>query len=478
MTKNQFLDILSIDNKLVNKRCTTEFLSKNGLLNELNKFVDESFGTVSERIKFVKYGGGYCQTCNTRTKVDVSGQGFAKYCKEHFHDAKKGKVATNRKEIDIEKAISLYNAGSSISTIANQIGISNVALKSKLVAADVQFRSHSENQKLNSYNKGKSTFLFDESWWRSQYPEKSSETIAKELGCSPTLVLNRLAQYGIDRTFVRDTRPESIIEDLLKSLNVTYQKKVTGILPNNYELDFLIGNVAIEVNGLFWHSEANNKTKAYHLTKTELCESKGIQLLHFWDTEILDQQDAVENIIKAKLNKNQKVFARKCTVRYIEDSDTKDLLKYHMQGYTPAAMRIGLYYDGELVCLGTFSKPRFAKQYDWELIRFVSKPNITVVGGLSKILSQVSGTIISYANRRWSIGGAYDRCGFSMTHVTQPNYYYTKDFKSVHSRYKFQKHKIQHLPMFDPILPEHEIMKNNGYWRVWDCGQLVYVKKA
>jgi len=35
----------------------------------------------------------------------------------------------------------------------------------------------------------------------------------------------------------------------------------------------------------------------------------------------------------------------------------------------------------------------------------------------------------------------------------------------------FQKHKLKTiLPTFDPTLTEWENMKNNGYDRIWDCG--------
>ena len=48
----------------------------------------------------------------------------------------------------------------------------------------------------------------------------------------------------------------------------------------------------------------------------------------------------------------------------------------------------------------------------------------------------------------------------------------------VGSRYKFQKHKLKHiLNVFDESLTEWENMINNGYDRVWDCGNRVFVKE-
>jgi len=43
------------------------------------------------------------------------------------------------------------------------------------------------------------------------------------------------------------------------------------------------------------------------------------------------------------------------------------------------------------------------------------------------------------------------------------------------ARQKYQKHKIKDiLPIFDEALTEWENMKNNGYDRFWDCGNLVF----
>lgn len=59
---------------------------------------------------------------------------------------------------------------------------------------------------------------------------------------------------------------------------------------------------------------------------------------------------------------------------------------------------------------------------------------------------------------------------------TSPNYFYiTKNASTIESRQKFQKHKLKNiLPTFDEKLSEWENMKNNGYDRFWDCGNLVF----
>jgi hypothetical protein len=113
---------------------------------------------------------------------------------------------------------------------------------------------------------------------------------------------------------------------------------------------------------------------------------------------------------------------------------------------------------------------------------FASKRFITVVGGASKLFAAFNqrylpGSVVSYADRRYSDGGLYKVLGFEFSHNAAPNYWYFKnrDSGSIYSRIAFQKHKLAgKLPNFDPTLSEWENMKRNGYDRVFDCGNSVW----
>lgn len=86
--------------------------------------------------------------------------------------------------------------------------------------------------------------------------------------------------------------------------------------------------------------------------------------------------------------------------------------------------------------------------------------------------------LISYADRRWSSGGLYNALGFTLDHMSDPNYWYLdSSFSKRIYRYAFAKYKQKDvLAKFDPSLTELENMKTNGYSWIWDCGNLVYVK--
>ena len=251
----------------------------------------------------------------------------------------------------------------------------------------------------------------------------------------------------------------------------------------NPELDIYIPskNIAIEYNGLFWHSENMGKDYKYHLDKTKLCEERGIRLIQIFEDEWLTKSSIVKNRIKNILGITPyRIYARKCKVKEIESSlSSKFLDKYHIQGNCNSSIRLGLFYKNRLVSLMTFGKPRFNKSYDWELLRFVTIGSFNVVGAAGKLLNYFrenhNGSIISYADRRWSQGNLYLNLGFREIESSAPAYFYTKDHVR-YSRVKFQKHKLKDiLPIFDENLSEKQNMENNGYMRVWDCGNKVFV---
>ena len=93
-----------------------------------------------------------------------------------------------------------------------------------------------------------------------------------------------------------NTKWRSKFEDTL--INVIKSISNTKITHNNKkiiypkELDIYLPNLklAIEFNGILYHSTAFNCPKDYHLMKSLLCREKGIRLIHIYEFENLDEQ--------------------------------------------------------------------------------------------------------------------------------------------------------------------------------------------
>jgi hypothetical protein len=132
----------------------------------------------------------------------------------------------------------------------------------------------------------------------------------------------------------------------------------------------------------------------------------------------------------------------------------------------------------ELVALMTFGVPRYNGKYEWELLRYCTKLNTTVVGGASKLFKSFlrthEGRVISYADRHWSQGNLYQQLGFSLVNTSPPSYFYVVHGKR-ERRERYQKHKLATLlSSFNPELTEKENMKLAGYHAIYDCGSLVF----
>lgn len=278
---------------------------------------------------------------------------------------------------------------------------------------------------------------------------------------------------------------ESQIAEYLDELGIDYITNDKKIL-NGLELDVFIPkhNLAIEYDGLYWHSETVGKDKNYHLNKTKKCEEQGIQLLHVFSYEWNLKREIVKSIIASKLGiYHNKYYGRKCVVREI-DTKTKNqfLEKNHIQGADKSKCKLGLYHDNELVSVMTFGKRSLGKgDSKLELIRFCNKLNCTVIGGASKLFNfflnnyEVDSDITTYCDRRYSIGGFYDKLGFTYSHSSQPSYYYFRNDLEMINRNRMMKHKMSKmLEKFNPNLTEVENARNNKYNRIWDCGTHVY----
>jgi len=283
---------------------------------------------------------------------------------------------------------------------------------------------------------------------------------------------------------LNSSRAEKEIVDFIKSLNINNIIENDRIILDGKELDIYLPdyNLAIEFDGLYWHSESMGKDKNYHLNKTEKCNEKGIRLIHIFEDEWTDKQEIIKSIIKIKLGIiPNKIYARKCIIKEVENKEEKIFLENnHLQGSVGSRIKLGLYYENELVSLLTFGKPRYSS-YDWELLRFANKLDTSVIGGFAKLLKHFTrnylGTIISYSDRRYFTGAIYENNGFEYSHKSKPSYFYIDNKRIIkYNRIKFQKHKLKDLlEEYDETLTEKDNMLMNGYDRIWDCGNNVYV---
>jgi len=297
--------------------------------------------------------------------------------------------------------------------------------------------------------------------------------------------------YHLNSVFCNKCEPhkrettENELFDFIKTIlpNDDVKRRDRTVL-NGKELDFLIPSkkVAIELNGLYWHSENGGKLKKhYHLNKLQNCAFHGIRLIHIYESEWNYKRDIIKSILKTTFGVAEHIYnARQCEVKEVDIAiKNKFLNDNHIQGEDRATIKLGLFTSsGDLISLMTFRKTsRFDKNVEWELSRFVNKQNTSVRGGASKLFKHFiriykPRTIISYSDRRLFGGNIYQTLGFQFIGNTSEGYHYiSKDYKHLFNRMGYQKHMLKDkLDVYDEKASEWTNMQANGYDRIWDCG--------
>jgi hypothetical protein len=250
---------------------------------------------------------------------------------------------------------------------------------------------------------------------------------------------------------------------------------------NGKELDIYLPskNVAIEVDGIYWHSELNGKGKNYHLSKTATCLEKDIQLIHIFENDWMQKPLIVKSLINTILGKFEKtILTEKCQVREITVEEKNSFLEEnHLRGIDESTIRFGLLCETVLLSVMTFI---ISEKYQFELIRYCTKVNYDVVDSFSKLWNFFVNTynpkqVITFVDRRYSNGDVFKHHNFTQIDITSPKYHYFKNDCVLVDVDEFKKNKFECLPTFDTSLTEWENMQLNGYDRIWDCGELVFV---
>lgn len=270
-------------------------------------------------------------------------------------------------------------------------------------------------------------------------------------------------------------KPEKI-EDFIRSFytgNIIKEQSQMGEI-----LVFPERNIAVHYCSLFKVSEVNVR-KNNLLALSDSYAKRGIRSLHVYEDEWEYRRDIVKSIIKVALGYyDEKIFARKCKVRYLSKEEEKIFFnRNHLQGFSSSQFCIGLIYNNEVVSAISIAKPRFSNEADWELIRYANKLNTQIIGGFGKLFAffrdNYTGSIISYSDRRLFSGGLYRKM-FTELEPSGLGYFYTNgDIRE--NRQKFQKFKL--AATFPEWMDETEweIAHRLHWYRVYDCGNWRFI---
>ena len=279
---------------------------------------------------------------------------------------------------------------------------------------------------------------------------------------------------------------------VISKINIALHEKLLSMGIHNdleytldkFSFDIKAGKYLIEVDPAYTHScttpSAFDKPKAktYHQTKTIIANKHKFECIHFFEW---DNEDKVIEI----LNPNkEKIYARKCDIRELTKLETdRFLIDNHLQETLRIQpIRYGLFYNDLLIQVMTFGKPRYNKNYEYELLRLCTKQGIYVVGGAEKLFKHFvkinsPQSIISYCDNSKFNGNVYLRLGFSFSHTTPPSiHWYNMQTKQHITDQLLRQHGADRLigTNFGKGTNNQQILLDNGFVGVADCGQKVY----
>lgn len=304
----------------------------------------------------------------------------------------------------------------------------------------------------------------------------TSNELAKILGVSISHINKTINAFGLQSYLDRYT--SRFEQELGELLPLTFSKNKTAIAP--LEIDLYNDNLklGIEFNGDYWHQDTK-KGILYHQQKSLNAEKRGIFIYHIFEYEWLSKREKIISQITNLLKNNStKFFARNCIIKEVSFKESHTFLNTnHLQGGDKSKVRLGLYQNDTLIALMTFCKPRFNKKIEWELSRFCTLGNTTVVGGCSKLFKYFiknykPSSIISYSDIGKTRGDVYKILNFTLHHISAPNYVWTNGYQTL-SRYQCQKHKLKKFQHLGET--ENDIMRARGFLKIYDCGNKVWV---
>ena len=301
--------------------------------------------------------------------------------------------------------------------------------------------------------------------------------IAKLLEVDSTTVTSYFTKHDIQAINHNESACEIIVREILDEANVQYEQNYTKLLGGRKHVDFYIpsANLAIECNGLYWHSEAIRSDVNFHQNKYELCQEQGVHLIQFWETDLYNNTQVIRSFIRNKLGMSDIIYARKCTIKKISATDASVFVTAnHLQPLKPNTIHsaYGLYYNDNLVSVMTFKN-----KVDSILTRFCTLLNTVVVGGFTKLFKHAINndnykTITSYSDCMYSTGALYNSNGFiDVSTNNSVTYYYTHNFTQLLDKREFRKERIKrNYPMqYSNNLTERQLTSIIGVTRINAC---------
>lgn len=329
-------------------------------------------------------------------------------------------------------------------TIKEKYGVDNVFKLQEF--QDLGIRRRIENGSIKTFN------------------GKMIKDLAKENNYAYSSMVERINKLGIDiATFVK--KQESSLElqmaAILDGANIKYEKQFR-IDKKIADFKLADSNILIEADGLYWHSDASDKTSKYHIDKRLFYESNGYRPFFFREDEIREKPAIIKSIILNSLGSSKRLYARNLQIKELSFKDVRDFIsKNHLMGRTNNASYNLALCDNDNNIFSVLQIKKL-KDGEYDVSRFCSLLGYSVVGGFSRLLKYFirnynPKTIQTFIDKRYGTGDYLTGLGF--------------EFISCYKSFKW----TDGFDSFHRLTYRGDSGYDHGLYKIWDCGQSKYI---
>lgn len=273
--------------------------------------------------------------------------------------------------------------------------------------------------------------------------------------------------------------PEDSIFDFLSSIvYCDIERNSRHVIPP-YEVDFYIPekSIAIEFNGLYWHSEKRVPSKEYHFNKWKMCADKGIQLITIWEDDWRDKRSTVEFMLSTELDSPtlDKVHVDETFISTIKASCARTFLdKYYIQSFMQGSVYYALMHKDDIVAVSVWCESQD------EFILSGYAESVHIVGGLEKLLdagihyAQQLGynRIVTFTDNCTSSSSLYKSLGFIEEDILPPDYSYLMNKRRVHKDDHMVCERSGTLTVtHGDSIKKEQLEKIEVLDKIYDCGR-------
>jgi hypothetical protein len=155
-------------------------------------------------------------------------------------------------------------------------------------------------------------------------------------------------------------------------------------------------------------------------------------IIQLWEDQFVSHEHQIFDRLISLTEGNTTVHARQCKIeRITQDVYEEFLIRSHLMRHAKSRFKYGLYKNAELIAVLGISAGRWMtkegnRRKSFEIIRFASKPLMTVVGGFTKLLKHAERELevdewMTYMDLDWAMQGIYQRFEFQTKGVRAPH---------------------------------------------------------